>query len=129
NADEIDIIRRDVDGQIALGDLQPKVELLLPPDDSLRDLLDEGCTVVRVDDGIADCEGHVPALPFRGLQLSAPGTGVRSRLPSTAGFPGAGPQAGTGPAHPPPGRMRVCRCCEGDTCARQPGTLSARRRH
>src|SRR5699024_2251494 len=87
NTDEVDIIGRDIDGQIALSDLQPKVELLLPPDDSLRDLLDEGCTVVRVDDGIADCEGHVLALPFRGLQFSTAAPGVWSLLPSTEAFP------------------------------------------
>src|SRR5699024_7137519 len=87
-ADEVDVVGRDLDGEVALGDPQLEVELLLASDDLLRDGFDEGCSVVRIDDGLTDGEGHGDKAPWsRGMPILARGNGVIPRLARGARAP------------------------------------------
>src|SRR5690606_34265579 len=98
DADEVDVLRRDLDGQVALGDLALEVGLLHAADGRGLDLLDERCPVVRVDNGLAYAEGHVEGSPFARAQsttVDAPSDG-----PSPTVFPGQGLVT---PARPRPG--------------------------
>ncbi|KFC50146.1 hypothetical protein GY12_22100 [Micrococcus luteus] len=59
HADEVDVLRRDLDGQVSLRHLELEVHLLLPLDGAHLDLLDPRSTVMGVDDGLSDLKNHV----------------------------------------------------------------------
>ena len=59
DADEIAVLGRNPDGQVALGDLQNEVELVLALDGARLDGLDQCRPVVGVDDRLADLERHI----------------------------------------------------------------------
>ena len=58
HADQIAVLRRNLDREVALGHLQDEVLLLHALDRSDLDLFDERRPVVRVNDRISDCELH-----------------------------------------------------------------------
>ena len=64
HADEVAVLGRYLDGEVALGNLQNQIELVLTLDGAGLDLLDQCRTVVGVHDRLADCENHVVFSPF-----------------------------------------------------------------
>ncbi len=122
DADDLGVVGRDPDGQVALGDLEDEVDLVLALDGAGLDGLDQCCAVVRVDDGLADCERHVWDAPLAGPQTNtrSPGSprrlrrsegmrappGALTRAPSDvlSGGPGGGLRPWTGAPRPVPGR-------------------------
>ena len=66
NTHEIDVLGGDLDGQVALGDLELEVDLVLAADGPGLDLFDQRCTVVRVDDSLPNRESHLQVSPFAG---------------------------------------------------------------
>ena len=64
DADELAVLGRNLDRQVALGDLELEVELVLALDRAGLDLFDECGPVVGVHDRLADLENHVLFSPF-----------------------------------------------------------------
>ena len=64
HADEVGVVGGDPDGQVALGDLEDEVELVLALDGAGLDGLDECGPVVGIDDRLADLERHMCQTPF-----------------------------------------------------------------
>lgn len=54
NADQVDILGRDLDDEIALRDVELQVLLRLALDDAFLDLDDGRSAMVRIDDGLAN---------------------------------------------------------------------------
>ncbi|MCY1187320.1 hypothetical protein D9M73_282830 [compost metagenome] len=59
HTNEIDIFCRNLDGQITLGNLKLEIHLLFALDGAHLDLFDHCCTVVRVDNCLANLKNHV----------------------------------------------------------------------
>src|SRR5690606_3756765 len=64
DAHEVYVLCGNLDGQVALGDLELEVHLLFAADDARLDVLDLGRPVVRVDDGLANNEVHMCTAPY-----------------------------------------------------------------
>jgi hypothetical protein len=64
HTDEVTVLGGDLDGQIALGDLEGEVELVLSLDRAGGDVFDQCRPVVGVHDHFADLENHVLFSPF-----------------------------------------------------------------
>src|SRR5690606_4663149 len=113
HAHEVDVLRRDLDGEIALGDLELEVHLLFAANLAGLDLFDQRRAVVRVDNRLAYCERHLQMSPFpdtrlprRDLQNLRPwARGGMIRASVYAGQRGS-PQPGHTPCEPV-GRGRI----------------------
>ena len=93
HADDLGVRGRNLDGQIALGNLQHQIDLFLALDDAGLDGLDDSCPVVRVDDGLADLENHVCVTPFAPSRITRP----EAELTLWTGrFRRSGPHTGAG---------------------------------
>ena len=63
HADQVHVLRGDLDGQVALRHLELEVHLLFALDGARLDLLDPRRTMVGIDDGLSDLENHMKC-PF-----------------------------------------------------------------
>ncbi len=58
DADEVDVVGRDLDDEVSLGDVELQVLLRLALDNAFFDLDDRGRAMVRVNDGLANLKKH-----------------------------------------------------------------------
>src|SRR5699024_9923301 len=72
DAHEVDVLSRNLDGEISLRDLELEVQLGLSADGPGLDLFDQCCTVVRVDNGLPNSESHLQVSPFAEAYLITP---------------------------------------------------------
>src|SRR5690606_20701251 len=112
HSDQVNVLGRHLDGEVALGHPELEVELLLAPDDLLRDCFDLGRSVVGIDDGLTDGGGHGDKAPWSRDYDSSTRNSVIPRVGTT--WPG---RRGRGPV-PVPGR----------SVAERTGTLGPNRR-
>jgi hypothetical protein len=65
DADKVDVLGRDSDGQITLGDLEDEILTCNALDLAGLDRLDQCSAVVGIDHRFADVKSHIVKAPFR----------------------------------------------------------------